>query len=197
MKLRRALAAGAVAMAMAMATSAQASQIIYNLSFSGPMDNLAGMITTDGTIGGIFAANIVAWSFTETGTAPHTLSSADAGSGYQCFGTSGCFTATATTLSFNFGTMIANDPFANFESLGSVVQFTATIQSAPGSQILSQSPGSPGSFPRTVQHYYGPTSDQIGAAAPVAVPEPASWALMIGGFGLAGGMLRRRRMAVA
>jgi hypothetical protein len=26
-----------------------------------------------------------------------------------------------------------------------------------------------------------------------AVPEPASWALMIGGFGMAGGMLRRRR----
>ena len=30
-----------------------------------------------------------------------------------------------------------------------------------------------------------------------AVPEPASWALMIGGFGMAGGMLRRRRTAVA
>jgi hypothetical protein len=32
----------------------------------------------------------------------------------------------------------------------------------------------------------------------VAVPEPATWALMIGGFGMAGGMLRRRRaVAVA
>ena len=32
----------------------------------------------------------------------------------------------------------------------------------------------------------------------VAVPEPATWALMIGGFGMAGGMLRRRRaIAVA
>jgi hypothetical protein len=30
-----------------------------------------------------------------------------------------------------------------------------------------------------------------------AVPEPASWALMIGGFGLAGAALRRRRTAVA
>jgi hypothetical protein len=29
------------------------------------------------------------------------------------------------------------------------------------------------------------------------VPEPASWALMIGGFGLAGAMLRRRRSALA
>lgn len=30
-----------------------------------------------------------------------------------------------------------------------------------------------------------------------AVPEPASWAMMIGGFGLAGASLRRRRAAVA
>lgn len=30
----------------------------------------------------------------------------------------------------------------------------------------------------------------------VAVPEPATWAMMIGGFGLAGAVLRRRRLAV-
>jgi len=37
------------------------------------------------------------------------------------------------------------------------------------------------------------------AALPGAVPEPATWALMIGGFALAGGMMRRRtvRFAVA
>jgi hypothetical protein len=33
------------------------------------------------------------------------------------------------------------------------------------------------------------------AAASAAVPEPASWALMLGGFGLVGGVMRRRRMA--
>lgn len=31
------------------------------------------------------------------------------------------------------------------------------------------------------------------ADAPAAVPEPASWALMVGGFGLAGAAMRRRR----
>ena len=30
-----------------------------------------------------------------------------------------------------------------------------------------------------------------------AVPEPASWAMMIAGFGLTGAALRRRRIAVA
>jgi len=35
------------------------------------------------------------------------------------------------------------------------------------------------------------------ASLTAAVPEPASWALMIAGFGLAGTVLRRRRMQVA
>jgi hypothetical protein len=34
-------------------------------------------------------------------------------------------------------------------------------------------------------------------AAPTGIPEPASWAMMIAGFGLAGAMLRRRRLACA
>jgi Protein of unknown function (DUF642)/PEP-CTERM motif len=37
--------------------------------------------------------------------------------------------------------------------------------------------------------------DDIQVNGPAAVPEPASWALMIGGFGLAGAALRRRRSA--
>jgi hypothetical protein len=31
------------------------------------------------------------------------------------------------------------------------------------------------------------------AFAPVAVPEPATWALLLSGFGFVGGLLRRRR----
>jgi hypothetical protein len=39
--------------------------------------------------------------------------------------------------------------------------------------------------------YFATTADTRG------VPEPATWALMIGGFGLAGAALRRRRLAAA
>jgi hypothetical protein len=38
---------------------------------------------------------------------------------------------------------------------------------------------------------------QVLVAQVGAVPEPAAWSLMIGGFGLAGAALRRRRVAVA
>ena len=40
----------------------------------------------------------------------------------------------------------------------------------------------------------GEIRGQIGAAG---VPEPASWGLMIGGFGVVGGALRSRRRTVA
>ena len=36
-----------------------------------------------------------------------------------------------------------------------------------------------------------------GLAQPGAVPEPASWAMMIAGFGLVGGAIRRQRVEVA
>jgi hypothetical protein len=39
------------------------------------------------------------------------------------------------------------------------------------------------------------TYAQVGAGAG-AVPEPASWAMMLGGFGLVGGAMRRRKAAV-
>ena len=35
------------------------------------------------------------------------------------------------------------------------------------------------------------------AAFTAAVPEPASWAMLVAGFGVMGGTLRRRRAAVA
>jgi len=40
--------------------------------------------------------------------------------------------------------------------------------------------------------FFGPNFTASGA-----VPEPATWALMIGGFGMAGGMIRRRKAATA
>jgi len=41
------------------------------------------------------------------------------------------------------------------------------------------------------------TYDGVRQQGPPGIPEPSTWALMIGGFGLAGAMLRRRREAVA
>jgi hypothetical protein len=45
------------------------------------------------------------------------------------------------------------------------------------------------------ENWYGFTVGTAGVAG--GVPEPAAWSLMIGGFGLAGAALRRRRMVAA
>ncbi|MBS0360963.1 MAG: PEPxxWA-CTERM sorting domain-containing protein [Proteobacteria bacterium] len=49
---------------------------------------------------------------------------------------------------------------------------------------------------RNVPSWDGVDNVSLTSVAP-GVPEPASWALMIGGFGLAGAALRRRRAAAA
>ncbi|OJY71703.1 MAG: hypothetical protein BGP16_14030 [Sphingobium sp. 66-54] len=61
---------------------------------------------------------------------------------------------------------------AMFDGLGAITQFTFRGQSSPGQ------------FDNIVLREIAP------------VPEPATWAMMIGGFALAGGALRRRRVAL-
>ena len=57
--------------------------------------------------------------------------------------------------------------------------------------------------PAPVSHQFGLTltsPEVLGLQAigyNLAVPEPSTWTLAITGFGLVGGMLRRRRMAIA
>ena len=54
---------------------------------------------------------------------------------------------------------------------------------------------------KTVRLYINDSTrdDNVGGVSLriTAVPEPTTWALMIGGFGIAGGMLRRRRSIAA
>ncbi|WP_232328623.1 MULTISPECIES: PEPxxWA-CTERM sorting domain-containing protein [Sphingomonas] len=53
------------------------------------------------------------------------------------------------------------------------------------------------SFANTVTGADGFASVTLGAPSPAAVPEPATWAMMIGGFGLAGSAARRRTTRAA
>jgi len=77
----------------------------------------------------------------------------------------------------------------NFGSPGNLTWQTAsfTFKATGSSSTLSLSSTDAGSG--------GVFFDDISVSA--AVPEPASWALMIGGFGLAGAILRRQRRTVA
>lgn len=58
--------------------------------------------------------------------------------------------------------------------------------------------GGSGGASGTVTYTYGDLSDTDPGTEPVLapVPEPATWAMMIAGFGLVGGALRRQRVAL-
>lgn len=83
---------------------------------------------------------------------------------------------------------------------------------APASAASEPAPNAPGSTPYKFTHtvldsYFSPPEEsaimarsaqseplfQAMMAPPPAVPEPATWAMMIGGFAMAGGLLRARR----
>jgi hypothetical protein len=123
--------------------------------------------------------------------------------GYQDRGT-GDFTITGSNSITDLGG-------GDFALVGGVVVASGTL--APefntAATITDQSFAASGSF-RYLS--FNPTSVSVGGSpccganvygldelrvSGNGVPEPASWALMIGGFGLAGAMLRRRRAATA
>lgn len=62
--------------------------------------------------------------------------------------------------------------------------------------LFTGSTTSPTFTPKTYDLYYDPSAAPVGKltiSAQSAAPEPASWAMLIAGFGIAGGALRRKR----
>ena len=76
----------------------------------------------------------------------------------------------------------ANNTFVGSGEVHGILRFLGTFSSI--------------SFTDTNENWHGLTVGIGGVAAP-SVPEPATWALMIGGFGLTGAALRRRRAVLA
>lgn len=150
-------------------------------------------ITTDNTIGVLTAANVTDWSIALTaGMTTVYLFGPLSGnnSGLRVFGT--LFSATASDLLFDFGGADAII-FDNFSFSGDDAYCldgaaaTATCVSPPGTETVFLDGGN------TAFETVRPTGVQVLASVNGAVPEPASWAMMIAGFGLAGAALRRRQ----
>jgi len=134
------------------------------------------------------------------------------GDGWDNMQTSGAnlFGSRSGSVNFNFSTGVSG---LNFDLINGTDATTFTINLFDASATLIAShnidlnsfggPGSVGhlAFAETGIHSAVITGnddiavDTIGFSA--GVPEPATWALMIGGFGLAGTALRRRKAATA
>lgn len=82
-----------------------------------------------------------------------------------------------------------------FEIFGGTVAFSGTVTLAAG-EYIDIGVNNGGSFfgDSTVMSF---TMTPASYQPPTAVPEPASWAMLIAGFGLTGAAMRRRRRMVA
>ena len=107
---------------------------------------------------------------------------------------------TSNTLSGTTATISSYVSAANALWTGTLLQtanFTGVGTFAAGNMINQNGP-----FSATVRYdinFSGPEGSNFnGTANLTAVPEPATWAMFIGGFGLVGGAMRRRRkLAIA
>ncbi|MFD1787585.1 PEPxxWA-CTERM sorting domain-containing protein [Sphingomonas floccifaciens] len=177
--------------AVAVAVATPASAAVYTFNTSVGAGSATGSITTDDTIGVLSGANITAFnilindgadSFTVTNNNGSVLIGGNA------------LTATSTGLSFDFSAQGANyalfqNPFPGssvnyfcLQTVGCYFPAEAGIGIRLQGELLNSSLSG---------------NVQFAQAAAAAVPEPATWAMMLIGFGGIGASMRRRKQVAA
>jgi hypothetical protein len=170
MKLKKLLLAGLVASASIVAIAPASAA---TLDVSSGFANFAGSRTTTGTFQDVFTFDLTGKNF---------------GSG-----------SISTRLLRNMnGAVISDLDFLSVLLNGTAFTLDESNSDAAEARFLSSSPLLNGLNTLTVNYKIDTArgGTRVGYAGTLnvtpAVPEPASWALMIGGFGLVGGTMRRR-----
>jgi PEP-CTERM motif len=183
-----------VAAVAALAISAGANATVFNISLPTPSSfTLSGTITTDNTIGALSIGNITAYNLTATSGA-NTLNCTNISCVTNVGGVLGsAFSATATQLTWNFSTSPQPQLVFTPTAGGKFICF------GPGGGLCNFGSGNGvtyfvGGSTYAVQNYAG--VQIIGTSTPVgpAVPEPATWGMMLAGFGIVGAAMRRRNV---
>jgi len=196
--MKSALFASALALFAAggLLASTAASAITYSGSFSvsnfihgsGSM-KADYTISTDGTIGALSGANYIGYTLSIN---YNNIIRESSGSGsYLFYDTGG--SATASTLSFDFGT--PGNGLIFYDNRDAFCFFAVTENGCVGGE---PTPSSSIYFSPLNATGYLPRSSGVEVIATTgAVPEPANWAMLVAGFGLVGAAARRRKAAVA
>jgi hypothetical protein len=162
-----------------------AQAIVYTGNHTIDTATVSVSLTTDGTVGALSMANVTAWSFTLTN--PGGTVTLDNSNSNFTFLSGSSFQATATDIVFDYS-VAGHMQWDNFGFSGNnALCFDATggsftcIGNPPSETVLVNG---------TLSN--GPRSGRFVLGTAAAVPEPATWALMIGGFAMAGAATRRR-----
>ncbi len=185
--MRTSLAALAVAI---VAFNAGAAPIVYEIGprIAGQPVQLTGTITTDGTIGPLAAANILAWSFVLVDPMRTAVLSSATGT-FSAVGSALVGSEDALTFAFD-------DPFhQGFDDVfvGPPDPFSSA-RWALAAGVFADGAGLETILSPTVYEDFRIVTDPfavVGIALPAAVPEPPAVALL--GAGLAAVVLGRRR----
>ena len=197
LKLNGISSAAAFAMAFALAASASAAPVVYTYTGANfvnahdpftTAENVTGTVTFDAPLGNNLSLTSVAvdsFSFT---SGPETLTNLTAN-----LSSSFTFFQISTDASGNItGWNIQVALGGGGEFLLRKNAFSQNFDEAfVGANYVGDANYNP-------QEAFGTTATIAGTfTQQAAVPEPASWALMIGGLGLTGAAMRRRKAAVA
>lgn len=101
-------------------------------------------------------------------------------------------TAVSSATNVNFSRVVLTGP-----GLGAGIDFTPIISGVVEFRTLSSTLLSAGSYTLSVAGTSGNEGSYAGDLSFAAVPEPATWGLMILGFGMVGGAMRRRAVKTA
>lgn len=154
---------------------------VGDLTFVAGVQSIVGGIDSYGAARALFTDDYIAGTTVQV-AGSHDLFAFNAGNFYGAGPSSITVTTNLASYSFSLGVAGVQGPltFLGFEA-------------GAGEDITSVWFGG--------GYAIGGTDFQVGNkgqdVGPRAVPEPASWALMLGGFGLVGSALRRRRTAIS
>ena len=177
-----------VALALA-GTAATAATIAYDVSEDIGLGSVHGIIRTDGTFGVLDQSNIIGFDLFVAGPgAAIELTQAN-----SVIVTSGSnFSASKYHLAFDYSGPSGFLLF-QFGSFGTGMKYYCN--SSVADTCFQGASAIPDSFDSPSAQVEQRIGNQIIASTGDPVPEPASWALMLGGFGLVGAALRRRAAA--
>lgn len=186
--MKRSLVLLAATTALLTASPAWAGPTIYSLNQTVGAGNVSGSITTDGTTGALGSGNITAFNLLlNDGTTTFNLTNLNGGVLFS----GNALTATAGALSFNFGAAGTN--FALFQAPNPGSGVTYFCLQTSGCYQPVATPGEGLRITGTLLNNSLQGNVSFATAAVAGVPEPATWAMMLAGFGAMGFAMRRRK----
>lgn len=176
-------------------TAASAATTVYSINQTIGMNTVSGTVETNGTVGVLDASDITAFDLTVGGPG------ADGGPGAVIDlnqdnsiirVTGDNFTATPGNLFFNYSGAPGYLLF-QLGSFGTGMQYYCNASTT--GDCFQGASAVPERFDSATAQFEPRVGNQAIGGILAPVPEPASWALMVAGFGLVGAALRRKSAA--